>query len=118
MADAARLEQAMRSLRPQASGTRLEVSGGVRRPPLERGPHVARLFEQAKAAASSLGRELAEGGTGGGSDGNFTAALGVPTLDGLGPMGDGAHARHEHIVLDDLVWRSAFVAALLARAGA
>ena len=118
MADAARLEQAMRSLRPQAIGTRLEVSGGVRRPPLERGPHVARLFEQAKAAAASLGRELAEGGSGGGSDGNFTAALGVPTLDGLGPMGDGAHARHEHIVLDDLVWRSAFVAALLARAGA
>jgi glutamate carboxypeptidase len=117
MADAARIEQAVLSLRPQVKGTRLEIRGGVRRPPLERGPHVARLYEQAKAAAASLGRELGEGGTGGGSDGNFTAALGVPTLDGLGPMGDGAHAHHEHIVLDDLVWRSAFVAALLVKVG-
>jgi glutamate carboxypeptidase len=115
MADAARIERAMSSLRPHVAGTRLEMSGGVGRPPLERGPHVARLYEQAKAAAASLGRDLAEGGTGGGSDGNFTAALGVPTLDGLGPMGDGAHALHEHIVLEDLVWRAAFIAALLFR---
>lgn len=117
-ADAARIERAMLSLRPQVKGTRLEIRGGVGRPPLERGPHVTRLYEHAKAAAASLGHELAEGSTGGGSDGNFTAALGVPTLDGLGPMGDGAHAHHEHIVLDDLVWRSAFVAALLVRLGA
>jgi glutamate carboxypeptidase len=118
MADAAWIERAMLSLRPQVKGTRLEIRGGVGRPPLERRPHVTRLYEHAKAAAASLGHELAEGSTGGGSDGNFTAALGVPTLDGLGPMGDGAHAHHEHIVLDDLVWRSAFVAALLVRLGA
>ena len=117
LADAARVEQAVRGLRPQMKGTRLEITGGVGRPPLERGPHVIRLFEQAREAAAWLGRELSEGSTGGGSDGNFTAALGVPTLDGLGPAGDGAHARHEHIVLDDLVWRAAFVAALLVRAG-
>jgi glutamate carboxypeptidase len=117
MADAAQVERAMSSLRPQGKGTRLEVRGGVGRPPLERGPHVTRLYEHAKAAAALLGHELGEGSTGGGSDGNFTAALGVPTLDGLGPMGDGAHAHHEHILLADLVWRSAFVAALLVRLG-
>jgi glutamate carboxypeptidase len=117
MTDAARIEQAVLSLQPQLKGTRLEITGGVGRPPLERGPHVARLYEQAREAAASLGRKLEEGGTGGGSDGNFTAARGVPTLDGLGPEGDGAHAQHEHILLDDLVWRAAFVAALLVRAG-
>ena len=62
--------------------------------------------------------DLAEGGTGGGSDGNFTAALGVPTLDGLGPKGDGAHALHEHVVIDDLAWRVAFLAALMHRINA
>ena len=76
-----------------------------------------RLYEEARAAAAELGRELGEGGTGGGSDGNFTAALGVPTLDGLGPAGDGAHALHEHVVLHDLPWRAALVSALLARLG-
>ena len=73
-----------------------------------------RLYEQARAVAATLGRELGEGGTGGGSDGNFTAALGVPTLDGLGPRGDGAHALHEHVVVEDLTWRAAFIGALLA----
>jgi glutamate carboxypeptidase len=63
--------------------------------------------------AATLGRDLGEGGTGGGSDGNFTAALGVPTLDGLGPRGDGAHALHEHVEVEDLTWRAAFIAALL-----
>jgi len=67
--------------------------------------------------ARTLGVDLAEGGTGGGSDGNFTAALGVPTLDGLGPIGDGAHALHEHVLVADLAWRASFVAALLLRLG-
>lgn len=113
--DAARVEAAVRGLRPQLAGARLEITGGVERPPLERSPGVVRLYHQARAVAAGLGRELGEGETGGGSDGNFTAALGVPTLDGLGPSGDGAHALHEHVVLADLTWRAAFVAALLAR---
>lgn len=116
MAEAARIEEAVRGLQARTPGTRLEIRGGVGRPPLERGPHVARLYELAREAAAALGRELSEGGTGGGSDGNFTAALGVPTLDGLGPAGDGAHAQHEHVVLNDLAWRSAFLAALILRA--
>ena len=62
-----------------------------------------------------MGRDLGEGATGGGSDGNFTGALEIPTLDGLGPEGDGAHAAHEHVVLADLPWRAAFVASLLVR---
>ena len=66
-------------------------------------------------AAAELGKELNEGATGGGSDGNFTAALGVPTLDGLGPDGDGAHALHEHVLLADLPWRAAFLATLMQR---
>ena len=61
-----------------------------------------------------LGRTSAEGAAGGGSDGNFTAALGVPTLDGLGPRGDGAHALHEHVLIEDLAWRAAFLAGLIA----
>jgi glutamate carboxypeptidase len=71
----------------------------------------------ARDVASSLGRELSEGSTGGGSDGNFTAALGVPTLDGLGPIGDGAHATHEHIDIGALPWRAALVAGLLKELG-
>jgi len=65
--------------------------------------------------AGQLGRDLAEGGTGGGSDGNFTAALGVPTLDGLGAIGQGAHALHEHVEIDELAWKAALVAGLVAR---
>jgi glutamate carboxypeptidase len=113
--EADRVERALRALIPRLSGTRLELHGAVNRPPLERSAHVARLYEQARLVAQSLGRELGEGGTGGGSDGNFTAALGVPTLDGLGPEGDGAHAVHEHVLLADLPWRAAFLAALLLR---
>ncbi len=115
LADAARVEAAFQALRPRLPGTSLEVSGGVGRPPLERSPAVARLYEQARVVALELGRELGEGGTGGGSDGNFTAALGVPTLDGLGAVGDGAHALHEHVIEDELPWRAALVAGLMVR---
>ena len=117
MADAAILEQALRGLRPRLAGTRLELQGGVGRPPLERSEGVIRLYEVAREVARQLGQDLKEGGTGGGSDGNFTAALGVPTLDGLGPRGDGAHALHEHVETDDLAWRAAFLATLLSRLG-
>jgi glutamate carboxypeptidase len=117
MEDAARIETAVRGLKPRLEGTSVELTGGFGRPPLERSPHVIRLYETAREVARRLGMDLAEGGTGGGSDGNFTAALGVPTLDGLGPMGDGAHALHEHVLISDLTWRAAFVAALVVRLG-
>ena len=81
---------------------------------MERGPAVIELFSRAAAVASSLGRELREGSAGGGSDGNFTAALGIPTLDGLGPVGDGAHAAHEHVEISALPWRAALLGGLLA----
>lgn len=113
MEDAARVESAIRTLRPSRPTIRLEVAGGVERPPLERSGGVVRLYEEARRVAASLGRDLGEGAAGGGSDGNFTAAIGVPTLDGLGPEGDGAHAAHEHVRLDDVIWRGAFLAALL-----
>jgi glutamate carboxypeptidase len=113
-ADAARLERAVRGLRVATPGTRIEVSGGIDRPPMERTPGVAALYEAARAVAAGLGFALDEGATGGASDGNFTAALGVPTLDGLGAVGDGAHALHEHIIVDELPRRAALLAALLA----
>jgi len=115
--DGRRVESALRALQPRIAGTRIEVSGGFGRPPLERTPQVLALYELAREVAAELGRPLAEGATGGGSDGNFTAAIGVPTLDGLGPQGDGAHALHEHVSADDLTWRAAFLAGLLGKLG-
>ncbi len=117
MADAARLDAAIRALAPELPGTSLEVRGGIDRPPLERTPAVIGLYEHARVVAAELGHALAEGSTGGGSDGNFTAALGVPTLDGLGAVGDGAHALHEHVVVADLPWRAALLAGLVHRLG-
>ena len=113
--DARRVESALRALEPRTAGTRLELSGGFGRPPLERTAEVARLYALAREVAAESGVDLQEGGTGGGSDGNFTAALGVPTLDGLGPRGDGAHALHEHVIVADLAWRAAFLAGLVER---
>ena len=111
--DARRIESALAALAPVDPRTRVVVRGGFDRPPLERGPGVARLYERARDIAGRLGRTLGEGGTGGGSDGNFTAALGVPTLDGLGAIGDGAHALHEHVIIKELPWRAALLAALI-----
>jgi glutamate carboxypeptidase len=105
----------IRRRRPADSRTRLELTGGFDRPPLERTAGVARLYDQARAVARELGSELAEGSTGGGSDGNFTAAIGVPTLDGLGAVGDGAHALHEHVEIEALADRAALLAGLIAR---
>jgi glutamate carboxypeptidase len=116
--DAAQVERAIRQLQTRLKGTRLEITGGLSRPPLERTERVARLYRIAREVGATLGGDLQEGGTGGGSDGNFTAALGVPTLDGLGPRGDGAHALHEHVELRDLPWRAAFLAGLLLRLAA
>ncbi len=114
-AAAAEVETAFRSLTAIDSRTTVEATGGIDRPPLERSDMVVRLYDRARAVARTIGMELAEGGTGGGSDGNFTAALGVPTLDGLGAIGDGAHALHEHIEIGSLADRAALVAGLITR---
>ena len=112
-AAAAAIDAAFRGLRPVDERTTVEASGGVERPPLERTGQVQRLYKQAQDVARELGQDLAEGGTGGGSDGNFTAALGVPTLDGLGAVGDGAHALHEHVDIESLPDRAALVAGIM-----
>jgi len=117
MADATAIEGAIRALHPRDSRVRLEIHGSVSRPPLERSAAVVELLGLAREVARELGQDLGEGAAGGGSDGNFTAALGVPTLDGLGPRGDGAHALHEYVDLRDLPWRAAFAAGLLSRFG-
>ena len=90
------------------------MTGGFR-PPLERSAAVLRLYEVAKRVAADLGRELTEFSTGGGSDGNLTSSRGIPTLDGLGAVGDGAHALHEQIDTSALPWRAAMLAGLIAR---
>lgn len=104
---------AIGKLQPVRPRTRLTITGGFERPPMERTAAVVELFAKASAVAAGLGRELGEGSAGGGSDGNFTAAAGVPTLDGLGAVGDGAHAAHEHIEISSLPWRAALLAGLL-----
>jgi len=114
-AEAARLEGAIRSLAPVTPGVSLAVAGGFNRPPLERTPAGAALFAQAQALGATLGLALHEGASGGGSDGNFTAALGVPTLDGLGAPGAGAHAAHEQISVSGALQRAALLALLLTR---
>jgi glutamate carboxypeptidase len=115
MADADRVDAALRALQPGRSGVRLTLRGGFERPPMERSADVVRLFDLARETAADLGRTLEEGAAGGGSDGNFTAAAGAPTLDGLGAVGDGAHASHEHVTISDLPWRAALVAGLIHR---
>jgi glutamate carboxypeptidase len=107
------LERRFRSLRPILSGARLQIRGGFNRPPMERKASAA-LYSTARALASEMGVALGEACVGGGSDGNFTAALGIPTLDGLGAVGDGAHSPNEIIVIRSLPERAALVAGLLA----
>jgi len=111
--DRATVEERIRGRKPYDPGTKVEIEGGINRPPMER-KMAAALFRKARALGREMGMELAEASTGGGSDGNFTAALGIPTLDGLGAVGDGAHARHEHILISELPRRAAVLAALLA----
>ncbi len=109
----ARILAALGSLAPVGRDVRLRLTGGFNRPPMERNATMKSFFAQAQRIGRTIGMELTEGSTGGGSDGNFTAALGVPTLDGLGPRGGGAHAADEHIVIDSLAERSALLLALL-----
>jgi glutamate carboxypeptidase len=113
--EADRVARALRALAPVDPRTALSVSGAFQRPPMERSAGTAALFGLAREVAVSLGHTLGEGGTGGGSDGNLTAALGVPTLDGLGAMGGAAHADDEYVSVADLPWRAALLAGLLRR---
>ncbi len=113
-ADAPHIERKFAALKARDKRCKLTVTGGVNRPPMERGRGTILLFQKARALAAELGFTVDEASTGGASDGNFTAALGVPTLDGLGAVGEGAHAPHESIVVEHLAPRTALLAALLA----
>ncbi|HWQ03365.1 MAG TPA: M20/M25/M40 family metallo-hydrolase, partial [Candidatus Nitrosotenuis sp.] len=111
-ADGHALNMKFLRLRPILPGARIEVSGGVSRPPLERKVTVG-LFRTAQRLGREMGLRLEESFVGGGSDGNWTAALGIPTLDGLGAVGDGAHAAHEHVLTRRLPQRAALLAGLI-----
>ena len=111
--EADELEQAVLGLKPEGEGIEVEVFGGINRPPFERSEVGMALFERAKSIAAEVGVDLKETWAGGVSDGNFAAALGVPTLDGLGVVGAGAHAETEHIVVDRLAERADFLLGLL-----
>jgi glutamate carboxypeptidase len=108
-----RIEEAMAALRPTLDGAQLEVKGGINRPPLLRTEKTAALFAHAKELATEIDYELKEASVGGGSDGNFIAAMGVPVLDGLGVDGEGAHAEHEHIIISDIARRATLLARLI-----
>jgi glutamate carboxypeptidase len=111
--DGQRITEAMLNLRPVIEGARIEVHGGINRPPLVRTAETGELFEHARRLASEIGLDLKEGSVGGGSDGNFIAAHGVPVLDGLGVDGAGAHAEHEHIIISDIPRRAALLTRLI-----
>jgi len=111
--DGPRMERKVKALRPVNRRCKLKIEGGVNRPPLERTRAVAALFQTAQKVAHDLGFQLKETAVGGGSDGNFTAGIGVPTLDGLGAVGDGAHASHEYVVAAELPKRAALLAGLI-----
>jgi glutamate carboxypeptidase len=113
-ADAAQLNKKLRAVRPILKGARVEVRRTGDRPPLERTAAVRKLFSHAQSLMREMGLPLGEASTGGGSDGSFTAALGVPTLDGLGAVGDGAHSPREHVLIRALPERAALIAGLLA----
>jgi glutamate carboxypeptidase len=111
--DGAIMERKVHALKPVNPRCQLEITGGINRPPLERTKQVAALFELAREIAREMGFQLKEVAVGGGSDGNFTAGLGIPTLDGLGGVGDGAHAIHEHVITAELPRRAALLAGLI-----
>ena len=112
--DAAYVEKLFRNLKVSDPHCKLTITGGINRPPMERKAGTIALFKKARSLAAEFGFVLEEAATGGGSDGNFTAALGVPTLDGMGAVGDGAHAAHESVVIEHLVPRTALLAAMIA----
>ena len=112
--DAAYVERLFRRLKVSDPHCKLTVTGGINRPPMERKAGTIALFKKARSLAEDLGFTLEEAATGGGSDGNFTAALGIPTLDGMGAVGEGAHAAHESVIIEHLVPRTALLAAMIA----
>jgi glutamate carboxypeptidase len=112
-AEAERVVAAILGLRPRLDGARLRVTGGVDRPPMERSPGVIRLAQLAQRLAGEVGFPLSETSVGGASDGNFTAAMGVPTLDGLGPDGGGAHADSEHLLVESWLQRTQLLRLLI-----
>ncbi len=113
MTEADRVVKAILAAQPRLKGAKIEVDGELNRPPMERTEQIAQAFQQVKEVGRRLGLELNEASTGGGSDGNFTAAIGATTIDGLGCTGDGAHAEHEHISLSGFVERTALLTELL-----
>jgi len=113
MEEAARITNAIKALRAELPGALLEVHGSINRPPMERTADTDRLFDTARTIAARMGIDLKEGSTGGASDGNLTSALGIPTLDGLGPVGDGAHALGEWMDTQSLPQRAALIAELI-----
>ncbi len=113
MRDAAGVDRQLRALKPFNRKCKLEITGGVNRPPMERTAGVGALYQKASGIAKQLGWKLEEASVGGGSDGNFTASLGIPTLDGLGAVGEGAHATHESITISELPRRAALLAELI-----
>jgi glutamate carboxypeptidase len=112
--DAALVDRKFRRLCPIDKRCSIDVEGGLNRPPMERSPAAVALFRKARELAGGMGVDLQESAVGGGSDGNFTAALGVPTLDGLGAVGEGAHALNESILIDRIADRTALLAKLVA----
>lgn len=114
MSEAERAVKAIRAATPRLAGAQVTVEGELNRPPMERTQQIAEAFMRVKQIGKGLGLDLDEASTGGGSDGNFTAAIGATTIDGLGCTGDGAHAEHEHISLSGLVERTALLTELLA----
>lgn len=113
VAEGERMQRTILGLTPVLKGTTVQVSGGMNRPPFEESQAGLALYERARAVGARLGLDLDKTGTGGGTDGNFTAALGVPTLDGLGVVGEGSHALHEQILIDSLPQRAALLAELI-----
>jgi glutamate carboxypeptidase len=111
--DGAVMEGKIRRLRPVDPKCRIEMEGGINRPPMERTKQVVALYHLARKIARELGFSLTEIAVGGGSDGNFTGGIGISTLDGLGAVGDGAHATHEHVIAAELPRRAALLAGLI-----
>ena len=110
---AAAIDRKLRALKPFDKHCQLEITGGINRLPMERTSGVAALYKKAQSIAREAGWKLDEASVGGGSDGNFTAALGIPTLDGMGGVGDGAHAAHEHIIISELPRRAHLLAEMI-----
>ncbi len=111
--EAERIKDAMYSLKPSLAGTTISVSGGLNRPPMPHTPAIQATYEKVQEIASRIGIELKHSGTGGASDGNFVAPLGIPVLDGMGPAGGGYHSEREFIVRDSLVERARLLVAIL-----